>query len=58
MFRLLTLNGLFGGWNLSDKEFESIEDAKAEVEKRVNNGQSLNSIKIVQVHETLVAKII
>lgn len=35
MFRLLTLNGLFGGWNLSDKEFESIEVMKLEHLRKV-----------------------
>lgn len=49
---------LFNSWILVDKKFKNIEDAKSEVEKMVNKGISLSTLKIVKECEPVKVRVI
>jgi len=56
MYKVL-IRGLIG-WCFSDEQHKNIEEAKKEVEKRINNGTALTNLKIVQECEALEVKIV
>lgn len=58
MYRVTIKNIFFDLWFFIDKKFETLDDAKTEIEKRVNDGQCLSGLKIVKECEDVKIKAI